>query len=135
MKGHIRRRGERSWAIVLDLPPDLETGKRRQKRHTVKGTKRDAQRRLTDLLKEMQDSTYMEPSRHPARAHLHHISNAGSVGRQVGMSQPLAVPASLPARASTPQASNPLKKAIPQGNRYETSREHMVGPNAFSGVG
>lgn len=63
MKGHIRRRGERSWAIVLDLGPDPETGKRRQKWHSVKGTKKQAEARLTDLLKELKDGAYIEPSK------------------------------------------------------------------------
>ena len=45
MKGHIRKRGDKSWAVVLDLGRD-ETGKRRQKWHTVRGTKKDAEREL-----------------------------------------------------------------------------------------
>ena len=43
MIGHIRRRGKGSWAIVLNLGRDAN-GKRRQKWHTVHGTKRDAQK-------------------------------------------------------------------------------------------
>lgn len=70
MKGHLRRRGERSWAIVLDLGPDPVTGRRRQKWHTVQGTKRDAQRRLTELLKELQDGAYVEPSSETLGAYL-----------------------------------------------------------------
>jgi hypothetical protein len=45
MKGHIRERSPGHWAIVLDMPRDPATGKRGQKWHSFKGTKREAQRR------------------------------------------------------------------------------------------
>jgi integrase len=62
MKGHIRQRGPQSWAIVLDLGRDAE-GKRRQKWHTVRGSKKDAQRELARLLHEINTGAYVEPSR------------------------------------------------------------------------
>ena len=37
MKGHIRERSPGRWAIILDLH-DAETGKRRRKWHSFKGT-------------------------------------------------------------------------------------------------
>ena len=63
MKGHIRQRGKRSWAIKLDIGRDPATGKRRTKWHTVRGTKRDAQRELNRLLYHLDESTYVEPTR------------------------------------------------------------------------
>jgi len=63
MRGHIRQRGERSWAVVVDLPPDPATGKRRQKWHSVKGTKRDAERCLGELLHQLNTQQYAEPTR------------------------------------------------------------------------
>jgi integrase len=62
MKGHIRKRGERSWAIVLDLGRDAD-GKRVQKWHTVQGTKKEAERRLTELLSSINIGMYVEPSK------------------------------------------------------------------------
>ncbi len=62
MKGHIRKRGTRSWAVVIDLGRDAN-GKRRQKWHTVHGAKRDAQRELADLLSSLNKGDYVEPSR------------------------------------------------------------------------
>ncbi len=50
MRGHITKRGKSSWSIVIPLGRDPATGKRRQKWITVKGTKRDAERQLTELL-------------------------------------------------------------------------------------
>ena len=62
MQGHIRKRGEKSWAVILDIGRD-ETGKRRQRWHSVKGSKKDAQRELTRLLREMDTGSYIEPNK------------------------------------------------------------------------
>jgi hypothetical protein len=70
VKGHIRKRAERSRAVVLDLGPDPETGRRRQKWHTVHGTKRDAQRALASLLTELHEGRYVEPSQETLGSYL-----------------------------------------------------------------
>ena len=62
MKGHLRKRGSGSWAIVLDLGRD-QAGKRRQKWHSVKGSKKDAQAELARLLNELNTGGYVEPSK------------------------------------------------------------------------
>lgn len=62
MKGHIRRRGPRSWAIVLELGRDAD-GKRRQKWHSVKGTRKEAEKKLAELVKSLHDGDYVEPAR------------------------------------------------------------------------
>lgn len=61
MKGHIRKRGESSWAIVVDLGPDPETGKRRRQWQTVKGTKRDAERVRREILHSIEIGTHVKP--------------------------------------------------------------------------
>jgi hypothetical protein len=43
MKGHVRERSPGHWAIVIDLN-DPTTGWRRRKWHSIKGTKREAQK-------------------------------------------------------------------------------------------
>lgn len=70
MKGHIRRRGDRSWAIVIELDRDPQTGKRRQKWHSVKGTKKEAERRLTELLHQVNTGAYVEPTKFTVGAFL-----------------------------------------------------------------
>src|SRR3990172_3988024 len=50
MRGHIRRRGKGSWAVVVDLGRDPRTGKRRQLWRSVKGRKREADALLLHLL-------------------------------------------------------------------------------------
>ncbi len=71
MKGHIRQRGKKSWAIVLELGRD-SSDKRRQKWHTVRGTKKDAQRELVRLLNMVHTGAYVEPSRMTVAEYLEH---------------------------------------------------------------
>ena len=49
MNGSIRKRGERSWELTIDLGKDAE-GQRRRKFVNVKGTKAQAQQKLRELL-------------------------------------------------------------------------------------
>jgi len=53
MRGHIRSRAKGSWTVVVSLGRDPVTNKKRQKWTTVKGTKRDAEKRLSELLREL----------------------------------------------------------------------------------
>lgn len=62
MKGHIRERSPGHWAIVLDIR-DPETGKRRRKWHSFRGTKRAAQVECSRLVTEMVKGSYKEPSK------------------------------------------------------------------------
>jgi integrase len=63
MKGHVYQRAKGSWTIVYDLPVDMVTGKRRQKSQTVKGTKRDAERALREVLLSLEQGTYVKPNK------------------------------------------------------------------------
>jgi integrase len=62
MKGHIRERSPGHWAIVIDVY-DPETGKRRQKWHSFKGTKREAQAKQAELLAALGKGEYIEPNK------------------------------------------------------------------------
>ena len=53
MRGHITQRSKGSWRLVVDAGKDPVSGKRRQVTRTVRGTKRQAQDALTDLLIEI----------------------------------------------------------------------------------
>jgi integrase len=63
MKGHIRKRGKDSWSIVIERPRDPVTGKRRQQWHTVKGTKRDAEKALRGILVGIDQGSYVRPNK------------------------------------------------------------------------
>jgi len=63
MKGHIYKRSQGSWTVVYDLPMDAVTGKRRQKSQTVKGTKRDAERALREIISSIEQGAYVKPNK------------------------------------------------------------------------
>jgi integrase len=61
MIGHIRRRGAASWGIKFDVPG--AEGTRETRYATVRGTKKQAQARLTELLSESARGILIDPSR------------------------------------------------------------------------
>lgn len=69
MRGHIRRRGKNSWAIVIDLGRGADD-KRCQKWHVVHGTKKDAERELTAILHQIHVGSYVPPTKLTVREHL-----------------------------------------------------------------
>lgn len=66
-RGSLRQRYKGSWSIILDLgyKVDPKTGKKKRKQrwYTVKGTKRDAETRLTELLHQADHNTLTEPTK------------------------------------------------------------------------
>jgi integrase len=62
MRGHIRERSPGHWAIVIDAH-DVQTGKRRRRWHSFKGTKREAQIECARLISEVQQGGAVDPSR------------------------------------------------------------------------
>jgi Phage integrase, N-terminal SAM-like domain len=68
MKGHIRERSPGHWAIVIDGRD--AANKRKQRWHSFKGTKREAQRECARLISELDKGTAVEPSRMTVAAFL-----------------------------------------------------------------
>jgi len=62
MKGHIAKRKPGVYKVTLEMGRDAD-GKRRQRAFTVHGTKKDAERELTRLLREMDTGAFVEPAR------------------------------------------------------------------------
>jgi hypothetical protein len=62
MKGHIRRRSPGRFAIVLEIR-DAATGTRRRKWRSFAGTKREAQIECARLISEINNGTYLEPTK------------------------------------------------------------------------
>lgn len=62
MRGHIRKRSKSAWTIVLDVGTDAVTGKRKQRWIAVRGTKREAEARLVELLHRVEEGEFVEPS-------------------------------------------------------------------------
>lgn len=69
MRGHVHKRGN-AWYVVVDLPRDPVTGKRKQKWHSGFRTKRDADRALTDILSRLDQGTYVEPTKQTLSSYL-----------------------------------------------------------------
>jgi integrase len=69
MKGHLRERSPGHWAIVIDVR-DPQTGKRRRRWHSFKGTKREAQTRCAQLIAELETGTNIDPARISVAAYL-----------------------------------------------------------------
>lgn len=67
MRGHICKRSERSWTIILDvgskLDPETSLMKRNQQWISVKGTKKQAEAKLAELLHRVEEGDFVEPSR------------------------------------------------------------------------
>lgn len=62
MRGSVIKRGK-SWSVVVELPPDPETGKRRQRWHSGYRTRKEAERARIELLSIVDSGTYVDHSR------------------------------------------------------------------------
>ncbi|WP_319798768.1 tyrosine-type recombinase/integrase [Nitrobacter sp.] len=63
MKGHIQQRGKTSWRLKFDAGRDEKTGKRKVQFETFRGSKRQAQTRLAELIAAVAQQKYVEPSK------------------------------------------------------------------------
>ena len=62
MNGYIRKRGKNSWQLIFDLPRGGD-GRRKQARRTVRGTKREAESRLRELISGVEKGDYVTPTK------------------------------------------------------------------------
>jgi len=58
---HLRKRGD-NWQITIEVGRDPVTGKRERIYETVKGTKKEARKRMHELAYQVENGTYVEPS-------------------------------------------------------------------------
>jgi integrase len=63
MRGTIKQRAKGSWTIILDIGRDPATGKRKQKWETVRGTKREAERRLAELQHQLNTGEHVQSAK------------------------------------------------------------------------
>jgi hypothetical protein len=59
----MRKRYKNSYTVVLNLGHDSTTGKRKQQWISVKGTKKDAEKRLADLMHQLDNETFIKPGK------------------------------------------------------------------------
>jgi integrase len=83
MKGHIRRRGECSFELKFDAGRNPATGKRIIKYQSFKGTKREAQAKLAELLVAVAKGSHVDPNKITVaefvRARIDHWEAAGDI--------------------------------------------------------
>jgi integrase len=63
MRGHIVKRGKNSYTVVLNMGKDPSTGKRKQQWVSVKGTKKEAEKRLSEMLHQIDTGSFMKPGK------------------------------------------------------------------------
>lgn len=63
MRGQLRKRGKNSWSVVLYMGRDTDTRKKMYQWHSVKGTKKDAERKLSELLHQLDSGGFVKPSK------------------------------------------------------------------------
>jgi len=70
MRGHIVKRGKNSYSIKISVGKDANTGKYKYQWTTVKGTKREAEKRLSGLLNQIDNGTFIKPGKTTLREYL-----------------------------------------------------------------
>lgn len=63
MRGYIAKRAKNSYSIAVSLGKDASTGKYKQQWTTVMGTKKEAEKRLGELLHQLDNGTFMKPGK------------------------------------------------------------------------
>lgn len=63
MPGHLEKRSDKSWTIVIEAGRDPNTGKRKRFKKAFRGTKKEAEKEMTRLLAEIEKGTYIEPTK------------------------------------------------------------------------
>ena len=61
MRGTILKRAKASWTIIVDVGRDSD-GRRNQRWITVKETRKEAERRLAEILNNVNNGLYIKPS-------------------------------------------------------------------------
>jgi integrase len=70
MRGSIIKRGKSSYTVVINLGINPQTGKRKQQWISIKGTKKEAEKRLSELLHQLDIGTFIPPGKTTLREYL-----------------------------------------------------------------
>ncbi len=63
MRGHVRLKKSGSWEIFVEMGREPKTGKRKQYSETIKGTKKQAEHRLAELIDQIEGKVFIRPER------------------------------------------------------------------------
>ena len=81
MAGQLIRRGDRTWLVRVYLGRDADSGKRRYYNKTIQGSKKDAQRYLTEKLSERDTGTFVQPATESVTSYLERWIESSARGR------------------------------------------------------
>ncbi|MFC1964752.1 tyrosine-type recombinase/integrase [Chloroflexota bacterium] len=70
MRGHIVKRYKNSYSIVLNLGVDPANGRRKQQWISVKGTKKETEKKLSELLHQIDSGVFTKPSKSTLASYL-----------------------------------------------------------------
>jgi site-specific recombinase XerD len=84
-RGNITRRGKHSWRIKIERTSDTLGGKPKVFTETIRGKRQDAERRLTELLGQIDAGTLVEPDKTTVQQHIE-----GWLGKLPKNGEPLA---------------------------------------------
>jgi len=70
MRGHIVKRAKDSYSIKIGVGRDAATGKYKYQWVTVRGTRKDAEKRLAELLHQLDNGTFIKPGKITVREYL-----------------------------------------------------------------
>ena len=63
---HVRKRvlkdGSHGWQVIIERPPCPDTGKRRREFKTVRGTKKEAEKVMRDMMNDLETDSYVKNS-------------------------------------------------------------------------
>ena len=63
MPGHLEKRSDKSWTIIVEAGRDPITKKRKRIKNAFQGTKREAEKEMARLLTEIDSGQYVKPSK------------------------------------------------------------------------
>jgi len=63
MPGHLEKKEDRSWNIIVEAGRDPVTQKRKRIKQAFEGTKREAEIEMARLVTELEKGTYIEPGK------------------------------------------------------------------------
>jgi integrase len=129
MKGHIRERSPGHWAIVIEAR-NPQTGERKRKWHSFKGTKREAQVQCARLISDREQRGYIEPTRETLAGfldrwldHMRGQVSPRTLERYAGLCRKNIVPllgTVVLTKLQPPNISQAYSKALASGRRDRT---------------
>ncbi len=63
MRGHIVQRSKGAYSIKISMGKDPATGKYKSQWFTVQGSKKEAEKRLSEILHQLDTGNYMKPGK------------------------------------------------------------------------